>query len=107
MAAPRFTSAPTLEDLPGLKQLQRKRREWALLDLLATGRTSDGFAMFAECGACHATVLGWREHLHDVVDLDAERADLPSVRLVYADACSVCGGATVEVFAEPRRGSGR
>jgi hypothetical protein len=107
MAVPRISSAPTVEDVPELKQLERKRREWALLERLATGHTSDGFAMYAECGSCHASVQGWRDHVREVVDLDAQGDDGPSVRLAYTSACSVCGGSVVEVFAEPRRPSSR
>jgi hypothetical protein len=102
MAAPTISSAPTLDDVPELKQLARKRCEWALLERLATGHTSHGFAMYAECGSCHASVQGWREHLKEVVDLDTSEHVDPNVRLVYPNACGVCGGSLVEVFAEPR-----
>jgi len=106
MTTPKISSAPTVDELPGMKQLELKRREWALIERLATGHTSAGFVMFAECGSCHASVQGWREHLRDVVDLAPPGDDGPGVRVAYPQACDVCGGSIVDVFAEPRRPNG-
>ncbi len=104
MAEHTVSAAPTVEDAPESKERERKRREWALLERLATGQTAHGFNLYGECGSCGATVKDWRAHLHEVKDFDASRDDGPTVRLAYRDACSVCGGSVVEVRAEPRRG---
>ena len=91
-------STATLEEIPELKQLARKRREWALRDWLVTGRTPTGFAICAECTSCRASIHGWQAHLGDRVEQVG--TGNASVRLAYPGACSVCGASLVDVFAE-------
>lgn len=92
-------STATLEEIPELKHLARKRREWALRDWLVTGRAPKGFAICAECACCRASIHGWQAHLGDRVG-QAGGTDNASVRLAYPGACSVCGASAVDVFAE-------
>lgn len=92
------STVPTRQELPGLKELERRRREWAVLEFLRDGHVDSAYAILAKCVACDALVHDWRAHPGEVrVDPDPRRA----IRLGYADACKVCGGSEVELFAEP------
>jgi hypothetical protein len=97
-----FHSALTLEDVAESRELERKRREWGLIERLAKGSTTPGFDMYAECVSCGARVSHWRSHVHEVADYDDKRPEGASALLAYPKACSACGGSVVAVRAEPR-----
>jgi hypothetical protein len=96
-----FHSAVTLEEGPESTELERKRREWGLIERLSKGQTSEGFDMYAECTTCRAPVSQWRAHLHKISDFDTKSQEGSSALLTYPAACSACGGSVVAVRAEP------
>jgi hypothetical protein len=97
------SSPPTAPELPNRQQ--RVQRSLALVQRLQTGRTSEGFHMFATCAACGEPVNDWREHVSSTSSRALYTKDNGefTAKLEYDNACSACGGRVVEVRAEGRR----
>ena len=103
---PRKDSAPPrASDPPDAQRHQRVQRSLALVQRLQTGRTSEGFHMYATCAACGASVEDWREHIGSTRSRALYTKDNGEfmAKIEYDNACPACGGRVVEVRAEGRR----
>jgi hypothetical protein len=98
--APPGTSVP-----PDENRQQRVQRSLALVQRMSSGRTQEGFAMYAVCAKCGAPVDDWREHVMQKASRALYTNDSGefTARLEYDGACGACGGRIVEIRAEGHR----
>ena len=99
-APPPGTSVPPEEN-----RQQRVQRSLALVQRMSSGRTQEGFAMYAVCAKCGASIDDWREHVMQKASRAIYTNDSGefTARLEYDGACAACGGRIVEVRAEGHR----